>query len=151
MTARDKTAYCGIYCPDCILYRNDFSPVAAQLQSRLSQAEFDKYATIDSPFGTDLTTYPAFEQMLGKLVDAQCDKPCRVGGGCSGKPCAIMECCLSQEFEGCWECDDVDACDKFHFLQPRCGNIPKENIKSIRAVGIEKWEKERGSFYIWQK
>ncbi len=151
MNIRYKTAYCGIYCPDCILYQNEYSPVAAQLKELLSNTEMRDYAAVASPFGTDFKDYPAFEKILGALAEVQCEKTCRVGGGCSGTPCEIMKCCYSKGFGGCWECEDVEECDKFDFLTPRCGDMPKNNIRTIKVRGIKYWEKDRDKFYVWQK
>lgn len=151
MTDRDATAYCGIYCPDCIRYNNEFSACAAQLQDRLDKAGFGKYAAVASPFGPDYSGYDTFSDILSSLAQSQCRQPCRVGKGCSGTPCAIMECCLAKGYEGCWECGSLDQCDEFAFLEPRCGQMPKNNARTIRRLGLEGWAKSRDPFYIWQK
>ena len=151
MTALNKTAYCGIYCPDCIRYNNEFSACASQLQEKLAAVEFDKYAAVDSPFGANFTEYGTFSKMLNALSDAQCHQPCRVGNGCSGVPCKIMECCLANDYEGCWDCNKVDECEKFDIIEPRCGEMPKNNIRTIKRMGIENWVEARANFYIWQK
>ena len=151
MDSQHETAYCGIYCPDCIHYKNKYSIYARQLKNELENIEFDKYAEIDSPFGAQFKKYKEFREVLDALSDTQCDKTCRVGGGCSGNPCKIMECCLSKKYEGCWECNETDECEKFDFLQPRCGKMPKNNIEKIRKNGIKNWIELRDKFYIWQR
>lgn len=150
MNTRDTTAYCGIHCPDCILYRNQFSSCAAQLQEKLNEVAFEKYAAIETPFGADFTGYESFKTILKSLADAQCGQPCRVGKGCSGTPCAIMECCLAKGSAGCWECDTLDQCGKFAFLEPRCGQMPKNNARMIRKLGLEAWAESRDPLYVWQ-
>ncbi len=151
MDSKQKTAYCGIYCPDCIRYNNKFDTYARQLRDELKNIEFHKYAEIETPFGANFHKYKEFTEVLNALSNAQCDKPCRVGGGCSGTPCKIMECCISNHYEGCWECAELDECDKFDILEPRCGQMPKNNIKKIKKYGVQKWSETRDKFYIWSK
>jgi len=124
---------------------------ARQLKKELEDIEFDKYAEIDSPFGAQFKKYTEFRKILDALSKTQCDKTCRVGGDCSGDACKIMECCLSKRYEGCWECSELDECEKFDFLQPRCGDMPKDNIRKIRKHGIKNWIELRDKFYIWQR
>ena len=151
MEVKDQTAYCGIYCPDCIHLHNKYSGLASELKEHLQEIGFDKYASINSPFGEEFTHWDEFSTVLHKLSTTQCESPCRPGGGCSGKPCKIMECCQEKDFAGCWECNDVEQCDKFDFLEPRCGDMPKRNIREIKKHGMENWADKRANFYIWQK
>ncbi|WP_156921705.1 DUF3795 domain-containing protein [Desulfovibrio inopinatus] len=151
MTTKNNTAYCGIYCPDCLHLHNQYSTLARQLEEHLVALGFDKYASIESPFGQGFRHWQEFADVLHTLATTQCERPCRSGGGCSGKPCAIMECCLDKGFEGCWECDGLDDCDKFDFLSPRCGSMPKDNLREIQQHGLDGWESRRHPFYVWQK
>jgi hypothetical protein len=151
MDPKNETAYCGIYCPDCIRYKNKFTKHASQLKDELKKIEFDKYAEIKTPFGANFEKYNEFIEVLYALDNAQCKKPCRVGGGCSGTPCKIMECCISRGFEGCWDCTELDECEKFDILQPRCAEMPKNNIRTIKKNGVQHWIELRDKFYIWQQ
>jgi len=151
MDPKNETAYCGIYCADCIRYKNEFTKHASQLKDELKKIEFDKYAEIKTPFGANFERYNEFIEVLYALANAQCEKPCRVGGGCSGIPCKIMECCISKGFEGCWDCTELDECEKFDILQPRCGEMPKNNIRTIKKHGVQNWIELRDKFYIWQQ
>ena len=150
MNPQNESAYCGIFCPDCIRYKNKYTEHASQLKAELEEVKFDKYAEIDTPFGANFRKYEEFSEVLNELVKSQCDNPCRVGGGCSGNPCKIMECCISKHFEGCWECSELDDCDKFDILTPRCGETPKNNVKLIKQHGIQNWVPLKGKFYIWK-
>jgi len=151
MNPLEKTAYCGIFCPDCIRYKNEYSDCASQLKSRLMNVEFEKYAKVDTPFGANFNKYDVFMEVLDALSSAQCSNPCRVGGGCSGEQCEIMKCCLSRGFDGCWDCGEVAGCDKFTILAPRCGEMPKNNILKIKKHGMNDWAAFRDNFYIWQE
>ncbi|WP_027721024.1 DUF3795 domain-containing protein [Maridesulfovibrio zosterae] len=148
---KDRTAYCGIYCPDCIHFKNDYSKLAKKLEDHLKDIEFDKYAEIDSPFGKGFKNWKKFSEVLATLANTKCNIPCRPGGGCSGVPCKIMNCCLEKNYEGCWECSDYEGCEKFDFLEPRCGQMPKSNIHEIKKNGMDCWPGRRHKFYIWQK
>ena len=151
MDPKNDTAYCGIYCPDCIRYKNKFSMHASQLKEELGKIEFDKYAEIKTPFGANFEKSNEFIEVLHALENAQCEKPCRVGGGCSGTPCEVMKCCISKSIEGCWDCTELDECKKFEILQPRCGEMPKNNVRTIKKHGIQHWIELREKFYIWQQ
>lgn len=151
MDILNETAYCGIYCKDCIHYRNNYSIYAQRLVDELQKVEFSEYAKIDSGFRASLKNYGKFIDVLNSLANTKCDKTCRVGGGCSGKPCKIMDCCISKEYEGCWECNEIDKCNNFDILTPVCGDMPKNNLKIIKKNGVATWKSLRNKFYIWEK
>jgi len=151
MKELEKTAYCGIYCTDCIRFRNAYSATAGKLKELLDSSEFHKYAEVKTSFGSEFEKYPEFMDVLEGLIDAQCEQTCRVGGGCSGVPCEIMKCAQLKNYEGCWQCEEIEGCDKFVFLEPRCGNMPKNNLKKISEAGMEDWAELRDRFYKWQR
>lgn len=150
MSTDKDTAYCGIYCPDCLRHKNNYSEHAICLKKVLEEIDFNKYAEIDTPFGANYKNYKEFKEVLDTLINSQCNSPCRVGGGCSGIPCKIMECCTSKNYEGCWECAEFEECDKFDILLPRCGDSPKRNLRIIKSKGVQKWASLRNQLYIWQ-
>ncbi|MTI79641.1 MAG: DUF3795 domain-containing protein [Firmicutes bacterium] len=143
------TAHCGIYCGDCIHYKNKHSKLASDLKRELERVGFDKYADIKSPFGEDLRYYKEFISVLNSLANHYCNDPCRTGNGCSSTTCKIIKCCQSKKIIGCWECRQIDSCEKFEFLEPRCGNMPKNNLKKIKKFGLDNWIEYRDQFYIW--
>jgi len=62
-----------------------------------------------------------------------------------------MDCCLAKKYEDCWQCSEVDKCEKFDILQTRCGELPQNNIKKSKTNGIQDWIESRDTLYIWQK
>jgi len=148
-TEAELTAYCGLYCGDCLRYRSKVTQLARDLTSELQAVRFDKYAEVKSAAVKGLEHYDEYLQVLHTISELGCDTPCRAGGdGCS-KPCEIKRCVELKNLEGCWECDELEGCGKFEFLKLLHGNVPKENLRKIRKYGLDKWAKHRGKFYSW--
>ena len=145
----DLTAYCGLYCGDCIRYKSTYAPLARKLSDELKKAGFDRYAGVKSMHDERYRGYDEFDKYLLALVDLQCDNGCR-DGGCPALNCEILQCCQEKGFEGCWECSTFENCDKFDFLKPFHGDGPVNNLKKIRELGLDKWLEQREKFYIWQ-
>ncbi|MBM4447495.1 MAG: DUF3795 domain-containing protein [Chloroflexi bacterium] len=145
----ELTAYCGLYCGDCLRYRSKVTDLAQDLLSELQAVRFDRYAEVKSASVKELKHYEECRQVLDAIVRLGCDTPCRAGGdGCLG-PCEIKSCVQMKRLEGCWECDGLEGCGKFEFLKLLHGNVPKENLRKIRKYGLDKRAKHRGKFYAW--
>ena len=153
----ELTAYCGLYCGDCIRYRSRTADLAREILSELQNTEFNKYAEIKGSSEKQLDAVKQFEhygkccEVLEAIVALQCNNPCRVGGGCPTFSCEILECCRNKSFEGCWKCDEFQSCEKFEPLKSIHGNSPQQNIRTIREFGLDKWSEHRHKPYIWQQ
>lgn len=165
------TAYCGVYCADCLHYRNKHSKLAESLKRELDISVFHKYAEVKSPFGKVFKHYKEFAQVLEALANHYCASPCRVSGGCSTSGCdyphvnqntgieaseecstggcAIIKCCRDNGYAGCWECQHFEKCDNLAILEPRCGDMPVNNLRKIKALGPDNWAEHRQKFYVW--
>ena len=99
MDNKDLTSCCGIYCPDCMWYRNSFSQPAKNLKDALDEVDFERYASVKSPFGAELEFYQEFLDILNFIARNDCLEPCRIGGGCGGHPCKIMKCAEERKLE----------------------------------------------------
>jgi len=143
------TAYCGVYCADCLHYRNRHSKLAGNLKRELEISGFNQYAQVESPFGEVFKHYNEFIKVLDALANHYCASPCRVSGGCSTSGCAIIKCCRDNGYAGCWECRHFEKCDKLSILEPRCGDMPVNNLRKIRTLGPNNWAEHRQKFYIW--
>jgi hypothetical protein len=146
----ELTAYCGLYCGDCVRFRSKAVGLAEDLIRELRAAQFDKYAKVKSGTVPGLQHFDECLQVLDTIVKMRCDTPCRAGGeGCSS-PCQIKPCVELKNLEGCWGCDEFEGCGKFEFLRPVHGDGPEENLRKIRKYGLNKWVEHRGKLYSWQ-
>lgn len=139
MSKKDKNliAYCGLYCRDCIGYRQKAADLARDLRKELRETKFDKTAEYlaTMPFFAAYKNYSKCYEVLGALVKMRCKNACRGGGG---PPfCKIRKCCQKKGFEGCWECDEFETCEKLDFLKPNHGDAHIRNLRKIKKCGIE--------------
>jgi hypothetical protein len=144
----ELTAYCGLFCGDCIRYKNKYAPLARELSDALQKVKFDRYVAVKSLYDVKYKGYNEFEKFLQALIELQCNHGCR-GGGCPTLKCKIMECCQNRGLEGCWECGNLESCDKFDFLKPFHGDGPLRNLEKIKDLGLENWLKQGEKFYKW--
>ncbi len=132
---KDLVAYCGLYCGDCHSYIGTIADLARDLRKELRKAKFDKIAAV-IPF-KEFQHYKECYEVLGAMVRLRCKRTCRGGGG---PPfCEIRKCCLKNDFEGCWQCEQIEGCDKLKFLEPVHKDAHIKNLRNIKKVGVDKW------------
>lgn len=121
---RALTAYCGLFCGDCIRYKSKASDLASQLINELVKINFEDYSKIKRKDVKELGNYEEMMSALEAIRKLKCSTPCRLGGDGCCQPCEIAKCVRSKGIEGCWECTDreYEACDKFEFLRPFHGD-----------------------------
>jgi hypothetical protein len=152
----ELVGYCGLYCGDCIRYRSKASDLARELLCELHNTGFDKYAAVKTDSVDQLDTVRKFEyygeccEVLEAIVALQCNSPCRMGGGCAPPPCDVLACCREKGFDGCWQCDEFEKCEKFESFRALYGDSPRQNLRTIRNFGLEKWVGHRHKCYTWQ-
>jgi hypothetical protein len=154
----ELTAYCGLYCPDCIRYKSKAAELAKSLLNELNNTEFETYARIKSTAVEqvnrvkELEHYKECRNVLETIVKLQCNNACRVGPGCPTFSCNIIECCKNKGFAGCWQCNKNENCTLLKPLETVHGVCIKENLNRIKELGLEKWAKnKRCKSYIWQQ
>lgn len=144
---RKFTAYCGLYCLDCIPANKSFFRACDEFEKLLSDLKFDKYAEAKSKTNKAFRDYPKFASVLKEIKKLECTAPCQEGG-C--KPdCRIRECVQNKRYEGCWECDTSDTCDLLLPLKRCHGGTIDHNLEMIRRYGPDNWSDKRGKHYIW--
>ena len=146
----ELTAYCGLYCGDCIRYKSKAADLACDLISELEDIEFNKYAEVKSLSVKEFEHYKKCCEVLEAIAGLQCNNGCRVGGGCSTFACKIVECCQRRGFEGCWQCGEFEKCEEFAFLELFHGDTPLQNLRKIKELGLSRWIEHRQKFYVWQ-
>ena len=132
---RELVAYCGLYCGDCFSYQGRVADLARDLRKELRQAKFDRVVE-GIPF-KEFKNYRECYQVLGALLRLRCKNACQSGGG--NPWCKIRLCCHKKAFNGCWQCDEFEACEKLDFLKPSHGDAHIKNLRRIRKVGIDQW------------
>jgi Protein of unknown function (DUF3795) len=149
MTDADLTAYCGLYCGDCIRYKSKASDLADELLKELEKTQFKYYAKVKQSQIQDFDHYDPMLKLLGHISKLRCEVPCRLGGdGCIGS-CEIIACVKDKSFGGCWECSEFETCESLAFLKPFHGDTPRNNLRKIKEFGISAWAKHRGKCYPW--
>ena len=143
------TGYCGLYCGDCIRYHCRASGLAGELLREIDNDHFRAYANVKS---VHLKAFENVESLIAGLRAVEginCTTPCGAGGdGCNGD-CHIIACVKEKNFAGCWECNDVEGCDKLGFLNAFHGDGHIKNLKQIKKHGIPKWVEYRAKCYPW--
>ena len=145
------TAYCGLYCGDCIRYRMRAADLAHGLAGELANIRFDRYARIKKRSVPSLGQLNGVLQFLNDLSQLQCMTSCRQGAdGCLGT-CEVKVCAISKGLHGCWECGAFEGCSRLDFLKPMHGEGPRLNLKQIKEMGIDDWSNSRAPCYPWNK
>ncbi len=140
-------AYCGLYCGDCIGYRQKAADLARDLRKELRETKFEKTAEslASIPFFAKYKNYKQCYEVLGELVKMRCKKACKGDGG---PPfCKIRKCCQKKGIEGCWECDEFETCKKLDFLKPNHGDGHLMNLRKISKKGIKEFLKGKKIWY----
>jgi hypothetical protein len=128
------TAYCGLYCGECLMYKNKVADLARDLRKELRESKFGKIAPALSGFMKELKDYDTCYSVLGAMVKMRCRKSCHDGGG---HPCKVRDCCRKKEIQGCWECDIFETCKKLDFLKPIHDDANINNMRIINKKGMK--------------
>ena len=151
MDNRDEmlTAFCGLYCGDCLRYKSKAPDLAEELLNELKKNNFENYARVKTSSVKEFERYHEMVKAMEAIIKLKCTTPCRLGGdGCDG-PCGIIKCVSLKKLKGCWECDEFEECGKLEFLKPIHGDGPINNLRKIRKHGIADWARYRDKCYPW--
>jgi hypothetical protein len=144
-------AYCGLYCGDCFGYKGKVADLARDLRKELRESKFDKFADFISNenFGKVYKDYDKCYNVLGAMVKFRCRKGCKNGGG---PPfCKIRKCNQRKGFEGCWECEDFEECNKLDFLAHVHGDAHIKNLRRLKRKGPTEFVKGKHEWYSTPK
>jgi hypothetical protein len=144
---REQTAYCGLYCGDCIPSNQSLFDTAARLRQQLDDCQFEQYAEYKSTKNRTSTAYPAFREVLDAILTLRCPKTCFQGGG--SPDCAIRACAREKRLEGCWQCEAFETCGLLNPMYAGHGDTVKHNLRMIQQHGVEHWSHARGKHYTW--
>jgi hypothetical protein len=139
------TAYCGLFCPDCIPSNKRLFKVLDELETLLIEIKFDKYAELKSKSSATFKDYSKFLNVLEEMKKLECKEVC-TEGGCK-EDCKIRKCVKEKQYEGCWECDDFKACQLLEHLKKI--HPIEHNLKMIKQHGVNNWTCKREKHYKW--
>jgi hypothetical protein len=130
-------AYCGLYCRECPWYTGKVADMTRDLRKELRDIKFEKLAEFiaDYPQFAVFKNFPQCYEVLGALMKARCKKPCQESGG--PLSCKIRKCCQKREINGCWECAEMERCEKLDLLTPGHGNAHIRNLRLIKRKGAD--------------
>ena len=138
--SQDKAiAYCGLFCADCPGHTGAIADLARDLRKELRRTRFDLTADYLANINVfkEYKNYKTCYEVLGTMVKFRCGKFCREGGG--NPFCKIRKCCQRKGLNGCWDCDDLDTCQKLDFLEPNHGDAHLKNLRKIKKKGMQKF------------
>ncbi|MCF8240109.1 MAG: DUF3795 domain-containing protein [Melioribacteraceae bacterium] len=143
----DSIAYCGLCCSECPNHTGVIADLARDLRKELRTYRFEKTAELLSSisFFKSFEKYHECYEVLGSMVKLRCGKYCKEGGGNPG--CRIRNCAKKNQFEGCWECESFESCDKLEFLETNHGRAHLKNLKIIKRKGIDEFLKGKKFWY----
>lgn len=149
ITEENLTAYCGLYCGDCIRYQSKASDLAKDILKEFEKTKFSEYAKVKKLQLPQMESYETMIKVLQAISQIKCAIPCRLGGdGCVGS-CPVIKCIKENSLKGCWECDGFETCSKLDFLKVFHGEAPLKNLRKIKKLGLDSWAKHREKCYPW--
>jgi hypothetical protein len=132
-----QTAYCGLFCGDCVIRRGKMAALSAELLREMENPEVQKLLKgLPKSMPDCFRAFDRIEDARGVLeamLQLDCQRACKQGGGTTG--CAIRECCLKKGYEGCWCCQTMEGCETLAWLNP-CGSAYMLNLRTIRDRGM---------------
>ena len=141
------TALCGLYCLDCIPSNEKLFSTIKELDTILSDVQFEKYAALKSQANPVYNDYTKFVEVMQEIAGLECIAPC-TEGGCKAN-CQIIECVKSRKLAGCWECADSPECELLAPLKKIHPNL-EYHLGLINKYGTEDWIDKRSFHYWWQ-
>jgi hypothetical protein len=150
---RKYTAFCGLYCKDCIPSHDELFALIDKLMGLLDNLGFEHYAKFKSARIIEFQNYATFRKLLTEIRKLKCETNCFEGPvseyGCN-KNCEMRQCVIDKGIEGCWECKEYKSCEK---LEPHRKFHPgmKHNLDLIKEFGLDNWLDKRGRHYEWNK
>jgi hypothetical protein len=148
---RKYTAFCGLYCKDCIPSNAELFTVIGKLADLLDNLGFEHYAKFKSSRIKEFQNYDTFRILLTEMQKLRCETNCLEGPiseyGCN-EHCEMRQCVINKSIAGCWECEDYKVCEK---LEPHKKFHPgmEHNLDMIKEFGIENWLDKKAKHYLW--
>lgn len=138
-------AYCGLYCGSCPDYTQSIANLASDLKSELDRCKVAKAAGAMAkiPKLKAFANYEQFYELLKTMMELRCFNPCKKGGG--NPNCEIKLCAQKNGFDGCWQCDNFQECEKLKVLDQFDDPVYAENLRRVKEISLEQFINEKES------
>jgi hypothetical protein len=150
---RKYTAFCGLYCKDCIPSNGELFAAINKLMDLLDNLGFDHYAKFKSSRIKEFQNYETFRRLLTEMRKLKCETNCFEGPvseyGCN-KNCRMRKCVIEKGIAGCWDCEAYKVCEKLE-VHKKFHPGMEHNLDMIKEFGLENWLDKRGKHYQWNK
>ena len=111
--------------------------------------KFDQ--TAKCVFNKELKDYDRLLETLKFMSVLKCPKPCRDRKDTVAS-CPIRECCIERGFYACYECDELEACDKLNsFMKGLHAEANLKNLKAIKEMGLDVWIRKGKRYHYWDE
>ncbi|HEY3273707.1 MAG TPA: DUF3795 domain-containing protein [Methanocella sp.] len=149
MSGDDRyTAYCGLYCKDCIPSNERLFATVDSLDALLEEVRFENYAALKAKGLPVFADYVTFKSVLRELKTLRCKALC-TEGGCK-ENCRIRGCVMEKGIRGCWLCEKFEACELHESLKSYHPALV-HNLLMIKSYGPDDWSDKRGKHYRWSR
>lgn len=127
-------AFCGLYCRDCVYYKNIFGLRAKDLLDNVEKNEWVKmvWEILEAPFDVD-----NFVAGLKWLASSPGCPGCLAGAGWS--ECPIRVCAKEKSVRGCFDCNDYPC----PIISTEEAAYQRELIEQIKSEGLEGYIKTK--------
>jgi hypothetical protein len=166
---------CGLTCCDCLFYKKELYETAKKLRELIQSSQLDTFLKllvkhkgwngIAKHFGQEKSVFekhfesfeklPDFLEVLDGIINLQCKTTCQESGGCSiggiTHKCKALTCINENGFEGCWQCEEYENCEKLSFLRRNYGETIDGNLRIIKNEGVEAVKSRGNKYYAWQR
>jgi hypothetical protein len=150
---RKYTAFCGLYCKDCIPSNGELFALIDKLTHLLDNLGFEHYAELKSKRIKEFRNYVTYRRLLTEMRKLKCETNCFEGPvseyGCN-ENCEMRQCVIDKGFTGCWDCKEYKVCKKLE-LHKKFHPGMEHNLDMIKEFGLENWLDKRGRHYRWSK
>ncbi len=176
---RNLICPCGLTCCDCLFYKDEIYEAAKKLKEVIKKHDFDIFLDLLSDrngwlalgkhlelseeqtwnkIGRHFDSFKNisdFMSILDSILSLHCQSTCYENDGCSiggnTQECSALKCIKDKGYDGCWQCNKFEDCEKLELLKNNYGYVIEDNLKIIKEKGIEEVKSRGNKYYAWQR
>jgi len=166
---------CGLTCCECLFYKTEIYETAKKLRGLIQDSQWDTFINLIiknkgwdgiarhmgqegskiKPYFEPFEKMPDFLNVLDGIINLQCKRTCQESGGCSlggvTRECEALRCLRAKGYGGCWDCGEVEHCEKLTFLKKSYGETIEGNLRIIKDEGVGAVRPRGNKYYAWQR